>query len=191
MSDMGIRKQPVFTGYGSTGDPAAGYLGGHFSPTSSESELRWMELGGFDDSFGPGNTLVLQGIELASPEQEEFLEKAGEVDRFFDYLKDRNVDDESVDYSTINHAENLWVSVQEEYETTLPVPLVSLGAGGAILFTWRRCPHYLEVEVFADRSEVFYEKDDEPGPPEFKEVARGLSDFDEAVPYFDSIANSQ
>ena len=71
-------------------------------------------------------------------------------------------------------AESLWSTVQDEYGTSLPVPLVAAGEDGGIMFSWDEGPHHLSVEMLKHRIEVFYRdrRDDA------RSVYREMSDQD-------------
>jgi hypothetical protein len=99
----------------------------------------------------------------------ERISRLKEVDRFIDLLKDKSIGEGFPDYMLVLYAEDVWARVQSEYGDSIPVPLVSLGISGTILFTFNHEQHYLELEVTNTCIELFYENE-YTGESVFKEI---------------------
>lgn len=90
------------------------------------------------------------------------IEKLKEVDKYFDLLKEKSSQENFPLYSIVSYAEKFWLDLQSDFEDTIPVPVVSLGLDGSILFTIKKDEHYLEVEVTEEGFELYFE-DNETG----------------------------
>ena len=82
------------------------------------------------------------------------------VQRLADYLHAAEREG-TLSARTIHNAWQAWSALEkalrDEAGALLPVPDACPGAGGQLLYTWRRGEHYLELEVFAAHpAELFY-----------------------------------
>lgn len=116
----------------------------------------------------------LDNVTLGGQDYLRRIEKLKELDEYFDLLKKKSSQENFPLYSIVSYAEKFWLDLQSEFEDTIPVPVVSLGLDGSILFTIKKDEHYLEIEVTEEGFELYYE-DNETGENEFIEVSHGLS----------------
>jgi len=116
----------------------------------------------------------IDNVNLGGEEYLRRVKKLKKVDEYFEQLKEKYSQENFPSYSLISNAENFWLELQSEFEDTIPVPVVSLGLDGSILFTIKKNEHYLEVEVTEEAVELYYENN-ETGENEFIEVSHGLS----------------
>lgn len=119
-------------------------------------------------------TLHIDNVTLGGEDYLRRIEKLKGVDEYFDLLKEKSSQENFPLYSIVSYAEKFWLDLQSEFEDTIPVPIVSLGLDGSILFTIKKDEHYLEVEVTEEGFELYYE-DNETGENELLEVSHGLS----------------
>ena len=116
----------------------------------------------------------IDNVTLGGEEYLRRIEKLKEVDEYIEFLKKKSSQENFPSYSLVSYAELFWLDLQGEFEDTIPVPVVSLGLDGSILFTIKRDEHYLEIEVTEEGFELYYE-DNDTGENELIEVGHGLS----------------
>jgi hypothetical protein len=117
------------------------------------------------------------------------IEKLKEVDSFLEDIKEKSISEGFPEYNIALEAEKLWLDLQSEYDDLIPVPLVSLGIDGSVLFTIRDQHHYLELEVVEGGIEFFYENEN-TGESEFEELEFGLSIINNIETWLLKIASS-
>lgn len=133
-------------------------------------------------------------IELASSTFEDGqylkkIEKLKEADNFIENIKEKSISEGFPEYIVASKAEELWLDLQSEYGELIPVPVISLGIDGSILFTIRKQQHYFELEVVETGIELYYENE-KTEETDFEELDFGLSIIDEAEKWLVKIASS-
>lgn len=109
---------------------------------------------------GDESTINTAVVNLVDDSYLEYLERLEEVNKFIEYLKERALSEEgNPSYGVALQAENLWLDISSDFQDLLPVPLVSLGPEGNVLFTIRDDALYLEMEVTEEGIEIFYEEE--------------------------------
>lgn len=156
------------------------------SPTTTKEEFV-KEYLDFDESSG-GN-LELSILSFADEEYVKRIEKLKEVDHFLENLKVKSTSEGFPPYILVSQAEKLWMDLQSEFEDSIPVPLISLGIDGSILFTLSDEQHYIELEIVETGIEFFYENED-TGETELKEIDFGMPLIDNIEYWLLKIASS-
>lgn len=108
-----------------------------------------------------------------------------EITAFIEQLKDDSVEDGKVEYLTVCKAEQIWYTIIEDFGYNIPVPIVSLGFEGEILFTFQKDEDYLEIEVCKDKYILFFENR-ERDEMEFNESYLSEQLFEHAEKYLTS-----
>jgi len=97
---------------------------------------------------------------LPGTTQDIFIRKGNRVDSFLKSMISQSTKEGFPDPKVVSNANLIWRDAQGIYGPLLEEPLASLGADGGILFTWKKGPHYMEIEIVPDEIEVFYENEE-------------------------------
>ena len=95
--------------------------------------------------------------EIALDVNNDKFEVLDEITTFIEQLKKDTVEEGKVEYFTVCKAEQIWYTIIDDFGYNIPVPIVSLGFEGEILFTFQKDEDYLEIEVCKDKYILFFE----------------------------------
>ncbi len=116
----------------------------------------------------------ISSLTFADANYAERIQKIKGVEAFINRLKEKSASEGFPEFTIVSYTEIIWLDILNQYNDVLPVPLLSLGAAGGILFTFRKEEHYLELEVVHSGIEFYYENE-ATGKSDFKEFDFGTS----------------
>lgn len=124
-------------------------------------------------------------IDVSNDVSNDEFEIFDEITTFIEQLKKDTVEEGKVEYLTVCKAEQIWYTIIENFGYSIPVPIVSLGFEGEILFTFQKDEDYLEIEVCKDKYILFFENR-VTGEMEFNESFLSEQLFEHAKKYLAS-----
>ncbi|MCG2589123.1 hypothetical protein [Rhodohalobacter sulfatireducens] len=131
----------------------------------------------FSSSSQKGEEWDSKTVKYGGEEYLDHIKREKEVDAFLNNMRNKAENEGYPSYSVVMNFENLWLELQHDFEAVLTNPTASLSMDDSITLTYRFAEHYIEFEVFDDRTELFYENEIS-GQTYFQEIPKGLSIID-------------